>query len=152
MAALKPEAEDPYALFKQSPNLKIYYFIGRLNPPHEGHIEALTTMIKDANAEKSVALILLGSGPFEGERTMDNPIPYESKEIFLRYILPPDLHYEIRKMTNQADDVSLWYQTILSHIKPPLSIEFIRYAGNKDGNLEKSNFMEKNPFEKISKF
>ena len=143
MAALKPEAEDPYALFKSSPNLKIYYFIGRLNPPHEGHIAALTQMIEEANASNSVALILLGSGPFEGERTMDNPISYESKVDFLRYKLPPHLKYEIRQMTKAADDVTLWYQSILSHIKPPLSVEFIRFAGDKDGNLQKSSYMEK---------
>jgi nicotinamide mononucleotide adenylyltransferase len=145
MAALKPEA-DMFELFKGSPDLKIYYFIGRLNPPHEGHIEALIQMIKEANANNSVALILLGSGPFEGERTMDNPIPYESKVAFLKYklaILNPGLKYEIRKMSDPVNDVSLWYQSILSHIKPPLSVEFIRYAGNKDGNLEKSNYMEK---------
>jgi nicotinamide mononucleotide adenylyltransferase len=142
MAALKPEAEDPYALFKSSPNLKIYYFIGRLNPPHEGHIAALTKMIEEANANNSVALILLGSGPFEGERTMDNPIPYDLKVDFLRYKLPRDLHYVIQTMTQSADDVTLWYQTILSHIKPPLSVEFIRYAGDKDGNVGKSKYVD----------
>lgn len=143
MAALKFESEDPYELFKSSPNLKIYYFIGRLNPPHEGHIAALTQMIEEANASNSVALILLGSGPFEGERTMDNPISYESKVDFLRYKLPPHLKYEIRQMTKAADDVTLWYQSILSHIESPSSVEFIRFAGDKDGNLEKSSYMEK---------
>jgi nicotinamide mononucleotide adenylyltransferase len=141
MAELKYKM-DMFDLFKGSPHLKIYYFIGRLNPPHDGHIEALITMITEANANNSVALILLGSGPFEGERTMDNPIPYESKVDFLRYILPKHLQCEIRQMSTPADDVSLWYQTILSHIKPPLSVEFIRYAGDKDGNLKKSNYME----------
>lgn len=140
MAELKPKA-DMFELFKGSPHLKIYYFIGRLNPPHEGHIAALTQMIEEANANNSVALILLGSGPFEGERTMDNPIPYDLKVDFLRYKLP-HLHYVIQPMTQSADDVTLWYQTILSHIKPPLSVEFIRYAGDKDGNVGKSKYVD----------
>mgnify|MGYP000538228444 CR=1 FL=1 len=141
MAELKPKS-DMFELFKGSPHLKIYYFIGRLNPPHEGHIAALTQMIEEANAENSVALILLGSGPFEGERTMDNPIPYDLKVDFLRYKLPRDLHYVIQTMTQSANDVTLWYQTILSHIKPPLSVEFIRYAGDKDGNVGKSKYVD----------
>lgn len=148
MAELKPKV-DIFEIFKRSPHLKIYYFIGRLNPPHEGHIEALIQMINEAYANNSVALILLGSGPFEGERTMDNPIPFESKEDFLRYKLPEDPPYEIRQMTNPDENVLLWYRSILSHIEPPLSVEFIRYAGNKDGNLEKSNYMEKTLLKKV---
>ena len=133
--------EDLYGLFKRSPELKIYYFIGRLNPPHHGHISALTQMIEKANTDNSVALIILGSGP-KRERTMDNPIPYETKEAFLRYILPPELKFEIRQMTTGLADVELWYQSILSHIKPPSCVEFIRFAGDKGDNATKLQYMD----------
>ena len=133
--------DDLYGLFKQSPELKVYYFIGRLNPPHQGHIAALIQMIERANADNSVALIILGSGP-KRERTMDNPIPYETKEAFLRYILPRGLRYEIRQMTTGLADVELWYQSILSHIPPPSCAEFIRFAGDKGDNATKLTYMD----------
>jgi len=133
--------EDLYGLFKKSPELKVYYFIGRLNPPHQGHIAALTQMIEKANSDNSVALIILGSGP-KRERTMDNPIPYETKEAFLRYILPRELRFEIRQMTTGLADVELWYQSILSHIKPPSCVEFIRFAGDKGDNATKLQYMD----------
>ena len=133
--------EDLYGLFKKSPELKVYYFIGRLNPPHPGHIETLIQMIQYANADNSVPLIILGSGP-KRERTMDNPIPFETKEAFLRYILPRGLKYEIRQMTTGLADVELWYQSILSHIKPPSCVEFIRFAGDKGDNATKLSYMD----------
>ena len=40
---------------------KLFYFIGRLNPPHNGHIAALKKLVHMANKENSVPLILLGS-------------------------------------------------------------------------------------------
>jgi hypothetical protein len=133
--------EDLYGLFKRSPELKVYYFIGRLNPPHPGHIETLIQMIQYANADNSVPLIILGSGP-KRERTMDNPIPFETKEAFLHYILPRRLKYEIRQMTTGLADVELWYQSILSHINPPSCVEFIRFAGDKGDNATKLQYMD----------
>jgi hypothetical protein len=133
--------EDLFGLFKKSPELKIYYFIGRLNPPHPGHIEALIQMIQMANADNSVALIILGSGP-KRERTMDNPIPYETKEAFLRYILPRGLKYFIMQMTTGLADVEQWYQSVLSHIKPPTCVDFIRFAGDKGNNATKLKYMD----------
>jgi hypothetical protein len=133
--------EDLFGLFKRSPELKIYYFIGRLNPPHPGHIAALIQMIERANADNSVALIILGSGP-KRERTMDNPIPYETKEAFLRYILPKRLKYSIMQMTTGLADVEQWYQAVLSHITPPTCVEFIRFAGDKGNNATKLQYMD----------
>jgi nicotinic acid mononucleotide adenylyltransferase len=62
--------------------VKFFYFIGRLNPPHNGHIKALETLVEMAKRENSVALILLGSGP-KRERTLDNPITFELKKQFI---------------------------------------------------------------------
>jgi len=39
-------------------------------------------MIERANAESSIPLILIGSGP-KGERTMDNPVTFDTKCEFL---------------------------------------------------------------------
>jgi hypothetical protein len=133
--------EDLFGLFKKSHELKIYYFIGRLNPPHPGHIKALIQMIEIANADNSVALIILGSGP-KRERTMDNPIPYETKEAFLRYILPRGLKYFIMQMTTGLADVEQWHQSVLTHIPPPSCVEFIRFAGDKGDNATKLKYMD----------
>jgi len=133
--------EDLFELFKRSDQLKIYYFIGRLNPPHPGHIDALIQMISMANADNSVALIILGSGP-KKERTMENPIPYETKEAFLRYIIPPGLKYGIVQMTSSLANVYQWYNAVLKHIPPPTSVEFIRFAGDKDDNATKLQYMD----------
>ena len=130
-----------FGLFKRSPELKIYYFIGRLNPPHPGHIAALIQMIERANADNSVALIILGSGP-KRKRTMDNPIPYDTKKAFLRYILPKKLKYSIMQMTTGLADVEQWYQSVLSHIPPPTCVDFIRFAGDKGDNATKLQYMD----------
>lgn len=136
------EEYDPYYLFKQSRSLKIFFFIGRLNPPHPGHIFALQQMIERANAQNSVALILLGSGP-KGERTLDNPVTFETKQEFLKYILPSHLQYTIRRLTSPSRDVSQWYEQILSHIPYPEDVEFLRFAGDKGDNSTKfGKFMD----------
>jgi hypothetical protein len=121
--------------------LKIYYFIGRLNPPHIGHIKALEKMIETANADGSTPLILLGSGP-GGERTMDNPVPFETKEQFLRHILP-HLSFTVRNMKNPFHDVPQWYSDVLTHVSPPESVQFIRFAGDKGENATKFSSLEK---------
>jgi len=118
------------------PVLKIYFFIGRLNPPHMRHIHALAQMIQEANADGSTPLILLGNGP-GGERTLDNPIPFETKQTFLRHILP-GLTFELRSMKNAYQDVPQWYTDVVSHLKgPPESVEFIQFAGDKGENASK---------------
>jgi len=121
--------------------LKIYYFIGRLNPPHDGHIGALKAMITSANADGSEPLILLGSGPNGGERTMDNPVPFETKEQFLRYVLP-GLAFTVRRISSQVADVVQWYTDVLTHVPPPESVEFIRFAGDKGDNATKLSFID----------
>ena len=52
-------------------------------------------MIERANAESSIPLILIGSGP-KGERTMKDPITFKLKKDFLLYKLPKGLMFEIR--------------------------------------------------------
>ncbi len=129
-----------FKLFTGS-NLKIYYFIGRLNPPHKGHIKALQSMIQMANEDGSEPLILLGSGPNGGERTLENPVPFETKEQFLRAYMPR-LKFTVRRMANAYQDVPQWYSDVLSHIKTPTTVEFIRFAGDKGNNVSKFSSLE----------
>lgn len=133
--------EDPYSLFKSNPHLKIYYFIGRLNPPHEGHIMALIQMIETANADGSVPLILIGSGP-KGLRTMDNPVTFETKTEFLKYILPSHLKYAVRPLKNPLEEVTSWYHDVLPHVNEPRQVSFIRFAGDKGDNATKFKHLD----------
>ena len=88
--------------------LHFYYFIGRLNPPHEGHLIALKTMVELAISQGSKALILLGSGP-KKERTLNDPISFETKARFIQFKLeemgiPPD-SYIIEEKGNPTGNV-----------------------------------------------
>lgn len=133
--------EDIYSLFRRDPHLKIFYFIGRLNPPHEGHVRSLIQMIERANAENAVALILIGSGP-KGIRTMDNPVTFETKCEFLKYIIPAHLKYTLRPLKNPMADVEQWFHNVLTHIESPLRVSFIRFAGDKGDNATKFKHMD----------
>lgn len=115
-----------------------FYFIGRLNPPHNGHIKALKELVALANHENSVPLILLGSGP-GSLRTMDNPITFEAKKAFIESVLTGN--YDIQKMTNPAKNVSEYIETNLQ--EPMSSIEKItinHIAGGKDEDTTKLAF------------
>ena len=68
-----------------------YYFIGRLNPPHEGHIAALLNLIIHAIDTGGLAIILLGSGPNGGVQTSKDPISFDDKKKVITNILKPRL-------------------------------------------------------------
>ena len=123
---------------------KFFYFIGRLNPPHSGHLKALETLVKMANEQGSEPLILLGSGPNKGERTMDNPISFELKQHFIRRVLNeklPGLKFEIKKMTNPAGDVSEYIRKGLGeNLNKIQNIEIKHIAGGKDEDTKKLLF------------
>jgi len=116
-----------------------FYFIGRLNPPHSGHIKALITLVEMAKRVGAKPLILLGSGP-GSLRTMDNPITFETKEAFIRSVLTGD-DYIIQKMTNPAQNVSEYITEglgeSLSNIQ---TIEINHIAGGKDEDTTKLAF------------
>ena len=134
-----------------STNVHIFYFIGRLNPPHSGHIKALKTLVQMANSQNTVPLILLGSGPKGGERTMDNPITFELKQAFIRSILERELpgsNYVIKKMSNPATDVPLFIEERLSGLGPINSISIKQIAGGKDEDATKLSFVMKAATEK----
>lgn len=117
-----------------------FYFIGRLNPPHQGHMAALNTLVQTANQKNSVPLILLGSGP-KGERTLDNPITYELKSKFIRAKLPGN--YILKEMKNPAADVSEYIKSSLEDKHSPVeNIQITHVAGDKAEDSVKLNFIK----------
>jgi nicotinamide mononucleotide adenylyltransferase len=134
-------ADEVDTIDEQGNIIHFFYFIGRLNPPHNGHIKALRTLVEMANNVNSVPLILLGSGP-KGERTLDNPIPFEIKEQFIRNVLQGN--YIIEKMTNPAQNISKYIRDGLrstgENISNISNIEITHIAGGKDEDTTKLNF------------
>ena len=125
---------------------KFFYFIGRLNPPHNGHLKALEILVEMANAQNSTPLILLGSGP-GSLRTMDNPISFEYKEYFINKVLRqklPNSKFMIQKMTNPAKNVSDYVRSGLEMNSSKdldfTNIEIKHIAGGKDEDTTKLLF------------
>ena len=124
--------------------LTLYYFVGRMNPPHPGHLATLVHMISQAKANGGTSLILLGSGPNGGMTTMDDPIGFDLKKAFLEYKLseygftPED--YTIMEKTNPVEDVTGWCR---EKINATTSVELVHIAGDKDGNSEKLSFINR---------
>jgi len=67
------------------------YFIGRLNPPHEGHIAALLSVVEEAIGSGGIAILLFGSGPNGGIQTSKDPIAFDLKSRFVIAKLKKDL-------------------------------------------------------------
>ena len=128
--------------------LNFYYFIGRLNPPHDGHIYALKELVNKAKQDGSKALILLGSGPKQPDgdkRTMDNPISFDTKKAFIISKLNEigvieNSNYLIQEMTTPFADVSRY---IGSHFinndfdDNNTEIKITHIAGGKDDDASK---------------
>jgi len=137
----KEYTADEAIIESDSGNVKLFYFIGRLNPPHNGHIAALNKLVQMANSQGSIPLIILGSGPGsddETKRTMDNPISFETKERFIRNVLPG--RYKIVKMSNAALDVSHYVEDGLQDIGNVKNITINHIAGGKDEDATKLSF------------
>lgn len=120
----------------------LYYFIGRMNPPHSGHIFALQKLVETANKNSSVPLILVGSGP-KGERTLDNPIPFELKQEFIRSKVKGI--YILEEMTSPTSNVSRYVKRIFNlmlSIKDFKKLDIIHMAGDKEGDSTKLNFIK----------
>jgi hypothetical protein len=125
------------------------YFIGRLNPPHNGHITTLQQMInasKQSNEEnplrpKIPALILLGSGPDGGIRTLEDPITYETKAEFIKTKLygVEGEDYKIEKMSNSFLQVPNYISEVLTgnDMSNVTKITVYQYAGEKGNDTNK---------------
>ena len=130
----------PYSVFNRD-KLVIYFFIGRMNPPHAGHEALLGQMMANAAHEHSIPLILLGSGPNGGERTLDDPLSFPVKSRVLQYRLSGSLCEIREKGPRPVDDVVDWANEIMHNIGQVRSIEFKLVVGDKDGNATKLDFL-----------
>jgi nicotinamide mononucleotide adenylyltransferase len=124
----------PYDFFGRG-KLTIYFFIGRMNPPHAGHEAALRQLTEMALRENSIPLILAGSGPNGGERTLDNPLTYITKQRVLKFRLSGSL-CEIREKTNPISDVLNWTDEIMRNTGQT-QVEFKLVTGDKGENATK---------------
>ena len=139
-------------------SISFFYFIGRLNPPHNGHIAALHSLIIMARDDNSFPLILLGNGPqskscsIDQQTThkLDNPIDFELKKEFIQYKLltqygiDPTI-YLIVEMGSPAKQVSNYITFTLE--QPGLSqnineVKIYHVAGDKDGDTTKLDFIK----------
>lgn len=124
-----------------------FYFIGRLNPPHDGHIFALKELVEKAMEKDSIALILLGSGPKQSDgdkRTMDNPIPFELKKEFIEQQLQSigakeGINYLIQEMTTPHGDLARYIGESLKskNVSDIKEIKINHFAGGKDEDATK---------------
>lgn len=131
--------------------LFLSYFIGRCNPPHEGHISAILALLQDVKEKqkannKARALILLGSGP-RRERTKDNPIDFDLKKRFIESkiieldpeLLPLSNFCVIQEMNNAFGDVPRFVGVQIGdqEIDKIASVTITHFAGDKDGDSTK---------------
>lgn len=139
-------------------SISFFYFIGRLNPPHNGHIAALHSLIIMARDDNSFPLILLGNGPqskscSKDQQTtnkLDNPIDFELKKEFIQYKLLTQYGidpttYLIVEMGSPAKQVSNYITFTLE--QPGLSqnineVKIYHVAGDKDGDTTKLDFIK----------
>jgi hypothetical protein len=139
------EQEDTIELdIPNTQDKHFFYFIGRLNPPHDGHIAALEALINKADAFGSVPLILLGSGPGKLQ-TLDNPIPFSLKREFIEsklldeYRIVPNM-YRIEEMASPAGQVSAYIMGSLDETTNYDKITITHVAGGKDEDTTKLAF------------
>lgn len=129
-------------------------FIGRLNPPHPGHIATIVEMIHNAlgSEPKKHVLILLGSGPrlpgmigMTDKRTLDNPITFELKSRILMEKLMENFDSEviaafvtIQEMTNLSLNVQEFISSKVTDSTLNIQeIQVTHYAGGKDDDAGK---------------
>jgi hypothetical protein len=124
-----------------------FYFIGRLNPPHDGHIFALKELVSKAMSKGSKALILLGSGPKQADgdkRTFENPIKFELKKEFIEQQLQSiganeGTNYVIEEMSTPHGDLARYIGVSLKskNISDIKEIKINHFAGGKDEDATK---------------
>ena len=155
-----------------------YYFMGRLNPPHDGHINAIVQAIQSARLTNAIPLILLGNGPALKEhkstpagRTtqiidesfdiLDNPISFDLKKQIIEYKLhnadidPPidPSNYLIVEKDDPGQQVFDYVTCIKS--KPEShgrSVEIYNVAGDKENDTKKLDFISKSALAAVKQF
>jgi hypothetical protein len=143
---------------------KVYYFIGRLNPPHNGHIKALTSLIRRAKIdnphENYKVIILLGSGPGK-KQTLNDPLSFDLKrsvvvDLLRRYGIP-DFNIDdliarkkvlIEEMDKAAEQIATEIRIKIFEVERfisdvnKLKVDTIRISGEKDGDVKKLAWIE----------
>lgn len=135
-----------------NPELKVYYFIGRLNPPHNGHIEGLSQLIQTAYENEGKVLILLGSGPKGGLKTLNDPIDFELKRRIIinqlkRRFGDNFINERMRDGDIQILEMEKPAAQIASEIERMINpshriVKITRFSGDKDGDVEKLAFVD----------
>jgi hypothetical protein len=128
--------------------LNFYFFVGRLNPPHVGHIAVLQQMVdlsKTANTMPIPAIVFLGSGP-RGERTLDNPVTFETKCQVVNYKIPGagqeyEIHQRIKPEEQLVEIISGKLAQTPKLIRQIKQINIIQVAGGKDNDAGKLEYI-----------
>ena len=158
LPGLKEKLEHLKAKIKEEitePNsLKLYYFIGRLNPPHLGHIETLCQLIQTAQSRNPLykVIILLGSGPGK-KQTLNDPLSFNFKKKVVIDLLRDkgglnidnliaSGNVKIEEMDKAASQIVGEIQTIINLYKTINYIETFRFSGDKDGDINKLDWIE----------
>jgi hypothetical protein len=126
---------------------RLYYFIGRLNPPHPGHIETLASLIREAQRSDPPArvLILLGNGPaVEYEK---NPIDFDLKSKIIKAKLAEkgikEQQYTLQNMRTPFTDIPAYIHSMVDKLKDldrlfiDDKVEILHYVGGKDEDATK---------------
>jgi len=140
-------------------DIQFFYFIGRMNPPTQGHIESLSRLISVARESRTKAIIVIGGGPEGGVLSLDDPITFELKVRVLKQLLLErgfqESEYNILEKT--VDFVDKIYINIYDQIKELEqrgteinSIRVTQVAGAKDEDVTKLKFVSDGLKKRIS--
>ena len=140
-------------------------FIGRANPPHNGHIMTMLQVVEEALKLRGSALLLLGSGP--GKKANDkNPIPFDLKRLFIIFKLIEELEkiknqgaewlqglgipslfisgqIRIQEMGNQVEQHRAFFIELANKIElqTNLFLQSVLYVGDKEDDSTKLKFV-----------
>jgi nicotinamide mononucleotide adenylyltransferase len=140
-------------------DLQFFYFIGRMNPPTQGHIESLSRLISVARESQTKAIIVIGGGPEGGVLSLDDPITFELKVKVLKQLLlergfQESEYYILEKTIDFIDKI---YINIYDQIKELEqrgtrinSIRITQVAGSKDEDVTKLKFVSDGLKKRIS--
>ena len=146
-----------------------YYFVGRLNPPHNGHITGLIQVILKALNNNGIAILLFGEGPGGGKRTLNDPLDFNLKSSFVKNKLILELQKLKDEGTEILQEIEIPYLFTSGRVKIlPMSkpvdqirkiiredlddlydlyreiiINVTRTSGTKDDDIKKLAWMEK---------
>lgn len=155
---LNARKQELKTIISQAPiiptELNVYYFIGRLNPPHEGHIETLKSLIEEAMRNQPYqVIILLGSGPNGGIRTLNDPLPFDLKmKVVIHLLEKKGIPCQrminegliiIEEMGKAASQISNAVKKIVEIQQTIEEIHAYRYSGDKDEDVNKLAWIER---------